>query len=100
MRQRAREIAIRKAVGARRQDILGQFIVEACVITVAGLAFGVPVGLVAGSVVEFVADAPSAYQAWFFWAAVCSALVSGLASGILPALRASRLDPVAALSPG
>ena len=100
IRQRAREIAIRIAVGARRNDILRQFVAETSVIILAGTIFGAPLGLIAGYVVNLVVEAPSAYESWFFWAATASAVFVGLASSVLPARRASRLDPVAALSDG
>ena len=98
VRQRAREIAIRMAVGAGRGDILRQFVFETAAITLAGVALGLPLGWLAGYAVNLAVEAPSAYETWFIWTAAASALATGLLSGILPALRASRLDPVAALS--
>ena len=98
IRQRAREIAIRMAVGARRSDISRQFIAETCLVTMLGIAIGVPLGFLAGQLVELALDAPSAYESWYIWAATGAALVSALLSGILPARRASALDPVAALA--
>ena len=98
IRQRAREIAIRKAVGARRSDISRQFIAETCLITALGIALSVPLGFLAGYVVELGLDAPSAYESWYIWAAAGTALASSLASGIVPARRAARLDPAAALA--
>ena len=98
IRQRAREIAIRMAVGARRSDISRQFIAESCVVTALGLVFGAPLGFLAGYAVEIVLDAPSAYEPWYIWAAVGAALASALVSGILPARRASTLNPVDALA--
>lgn len=98
LRQRTREIAIRMAVGARRSDISRQFIAETCLVTMLGIAIGVPLGFLAGQLVELALDAPSAYESWYIWAANGAALVSALLSGILPARRASALDPVAALA--
>lgn len=98
LRQRTREIAIRMAVGARRSDISRQFFAETCLVTLLGIAIGVPLGFLAGHLVELVLDAPSAYEPWYIWAATGAALVSALLSGILPARRASALDPVAALA--
>ena len=98
VRQRAREIAIRMAVGAWRGDILRQFIFETGAITLAGIAFGLPLGWLAGHAVNLFLEAPSAYEPWFIWTAAGSALAAGLLAGILPARRASRLDPVAALA--
>ena len=98
IRQRAREIAIRMAVGARRRDISRQFVAETCLVTALGIALGAPLGFLAGYLVELVLDAPSAYEPWYIWAAIGAALASALLSGILPARRASTLDPVAALA--
>ena len=98
IRQRAREIAIRMAVGARRSDISRQFIAETCVVTALGTAIGVPLGFLAGQLVDLVLEAPSAYELSYIWAAIGAALASALLSGILPARRASRLDPVAAIA--
>ena len=98
IRQRTREIAIRMAVGARRSDISRQFIAETCLVTLLGIAIGVPLGFLAGQLVELALDAPSAYEPWYIWAATGAALASALLSGILPARRASALDPVAALA--
>ncbi len=98
IRQRAQEIAIRKAIGARRGDIMRQFIAETCLITLAGISLGVPLGFFAGYVVELVLDAPSAYEPWYIWVVASIAFASALLSGILPARRASALDPVAVLS--
>ncbi|WP_446830362.1 ATP-binding cassette domain-containing protein [Candidatus Foliamicus sp.] len=98
VRQRRREIAIRMAVGGRKADILWQFITEAGAISLAGTAVGVPLGFLAGYAIELVVGAPTAWQPWFTWAAASAALVSGLAAGVVPAYRASRLDPAAALA--
>ena len=98
IRQRAREIAIRMAVGARRSDISRQFVAETCLVTALGIALGAPLGFLAGYLVDLVLDAPSAYEPWYIWAAIGAALASALLSGILPARRASTLDPVAALA--
>jgi putative ABC transport system permease protein len=96
--ERTREIGIRKATGARRRDILGQFLVESVFIGLVGGGMGVLWGLAATAAV-------SAAQRWTYmlpWASVtlglAVSLAIGLFFGIYPAVKAARLDPVVALS--
>ncbi len=98
--ERTREIGIRKAVGARRQDILVQFLIEAITLSLVGGALGVVIGYGIGALVAGVlpGDWPPAHVPW--WAIALafgfSALV-GIFFGIYPAGKASRLDPIEAL---
>jgi putative ABC transport system permease protein len=96
--ERTREIGIRKAVGARKSDIIVQFLTEAVVLTgmggVIGLAMGWSVSLLTGLIFR---NLPTAVP---LWAAASGILVSvgvGLFFGIWPAGRAANLDPVVAL---
>lgn len=96
--ERTREIGVRMAVGARRSDIMTQFLIEASVISVLGGALGVLLGYGFTDLLEKVTqilktETTTAGVAW----ALGMAIVTGVASGLYPAVRASRLDPVEAL---
>jgi putative ABC transport system permease protein len=96
--ERTREIGIRKAVGARRSDIILQFLTEAVVLTVIGGILGLILGWTISRAAGLVF--PNLPTAVPLWAAVAGVLVSvgvGLFFGIWPAGRAARLDPVEAL---
>jgi len=95
--ERTREIGVRKAVGATRREILWQFLVEAGVLTLLGGAVGMLIGALAAEGVESATPIPAAIPLWSVVAALGMALVTGMLFGLLPALRASRLDPVDAL---
>nr|QMS48148.1 macrolide export ATP-binding/permease protein MacB [uncultured bacterium] len=101
--ERTREIGIRKAVGARRRDVLWQFLVEAMTISVAGTAAGVALGLatafVATAIIRARTEAPLyAAVTWQTLAVTTvAAIVVGVAAGIYPAVRASRLTAIDAI---
>ena len=97
VRERTREIGIRKAIGARGRDILAQFLVEALALSLAGGIIGIGVGLV-------VDVAIGTYAGWGFvfnpatpLVAVAFSLIVGIVFGVWPASQAARLDPVVAL---
>jgi putative ABC transport system permease protein len=95
--ERTREIGIRLALGARRRDILAQFLIEATTLTIFGGAIGL---LAAGCLVFGLAYATNLPLSIPKWAVTASFLVStlvGLTFGVVPARRASRLDPIEAL---
>lgn len=100
--ERTREIGIRKAVGAKRSDVLLQFIIEAVIVTLLGGAIGVVGGVAAAQVVngqDFGTGSPvtTVVTAWSIFVALGVSVMIGLFSGIYPAFRASRLDPIEAL---
>ena len=95
--ERTREIGIRMATGARRRDILRQFLLEAVTITVAGGVLGIALGFASRFVFDAF-DIPAALSTWFVFAALGCAVGTGLVAGIVPARRAAALDPVAALA--
>ncbi|HTO90790.1 MAG TPA: ABC transporter permease [Candidatus Sulfotelmatobacter sp.] len=95
--ERTREIGIRRAIGARRRDILLQFLVEAAFLSLAGGALGVLIGVLAAMLVSQIARWPTLVQPEAVMVAFGFATLVGLFFGYYPALRASRLDPVDAL---
>ena len=95
--ERTREIGIRKAMGARRSDILLQFLIESSTVAVIGGAFGVLLGVVAAKLVSLLSPLPSAVQLWSVAGGLAVALSVGLFFGTYPASKASKLDPVEAL---
>ena len=97
VRRRRREIGIRMAVGARRRDILRQFLSEGTVLTVAGGLLGIAVALATIPLTRIV-DLPLILSPWFFVIPFAGSLLAGLVFGTIPARRAARMDPVAALS--
>jgi len=95
--ERTREIGVRKALGATRSTILWQFLVEAATLTCIGAA----IGLVGGSLVAYLVNrftpVPASTPPMAIVAALGVSAVTGIVFGLLPAVRASRLDPVEAL---
>jgi putative ABC transport system permease protein len=95
--ERTREIGIRKAVGATRREILWQFLVEASVLTALGAAWGMLAGWGLASLVAALTPLPARIPVWAVGTALAMAALTGMLFGLLPAYRASRLDPVVAL---
>jgi putative ABC transport system permease protein len=94
---RTREIGLRKAVGATRREILWQFLVEAATLTLLGGLLGILVGLGVGQVLKAVLGLSSGVPLWSAVVACGVSIGIGLAFGLYPANRASRMDPVEAL---
>jgi putative ABC transport system permease protein len=95
--ERTREIGIRKAIGAQRRDILGQFIIEAVILCEIGGMVGVLLGIAGGNVVGLLLEVPAVIP--WDWAAigigVCTLV--GMVFGVYPAWKASMLDPIESL---
>jgi len=96
--ERTREIGVRKAVGARRGDIIWQFLLEAMTLTAGGGVIGIMFGwLFSLAIRTFVPSLPSTVPLWSVAAGFTVATSVGLFFGLWPAMKASRLDPIAAL---
>lgn len=95
--ERTREIGIRKSLGARRKDILRQFLVEAATLSTLGAVVGIGLGLAAAWVIQATTPLPAAVAPWSLVVATMLGLGVGIVSGVYPARRASRLDPIDAL---
>jgi putative ABC transport system permease protein len=99
--ERTREIGIRRAVGARRRDIVLQFVTEALALCIGGGLLGIAIGMALAMGIDgrTIADQQmtTVVQSWSVALAFVVAAGIGAASGIYPAIRASRLDPIEAL---
>jgi len=95
--ERTREIGVRKALGARRKDILLQFVIESATVALVGGVIGVVLGIGAAKLITLTIAFPSVVELWSVLVALVVAAAVGLFFGIYPAHKASMLDPIAAL---
>ncbi|MBM3734909.1 MAG: FtsX-like permease family protein [Acidobacteria bacterium] len=96
--ERTREIGVRKALGARRNDIVYQFLLEAVTLTGVGGLIGIVFSILVTLLVSVLVPAlPSAVPAWAVVTGFCVSVAVGLFFGVWPAFQASRMDPVEAL---
>jgi putative ABC transport system permease protein len=95
--ERTREIGIRKALGARRGDVLLQFLIEAVTLAVMGGAFGVLLGVTVAETITLLIGMPSAIKLWAVAAGLIVSASVGVFFGVYPARKAAKLDPIVAL---
>jgi putative ABC transport system permease protein len=95
--ERTREIGVRKAIGATRREILWQFLFEATTLTLAGGVLGMIAGGALAFLVQAVTPIPASVPLLAVLAALLMAVIAGIVFGMVPAWRASRMDPVEAL---
>jgi putative ABC transport system permease protein len=95
--ERTREVGIRRALGARRRDVVFQFLVEAVLLSGAGGVFGVALGITVPLLVTWFAGMKTIITPWSPLLAFSISAIVGIVFGLYPALRAAQMDPVEAL---
>jgi len=95
--ERTREIGVRKAVGARRRDILTQVLIESATLATVGAVVGVALGLGIAQLIAAVSPLPAAVAPRWIALGIALGLSVGIVAGVYPASQASKLDPVDAL---
>ncbi|MEP6733807.1 MAG: ABC transporter permease [bacterium] len=95
--ERTREIGIRKSLGARRRDILSQFLVESATLSIVGAVLGIGLGIALSQLIAAVSPLPAAVAPWSVVLGVAVGAGVGIIAGAYPASRASRLDPITAI---
>jgi putative ABC transport system permease protein len=100
VKERTSEIGLRKATGARRRDILLQFLTESSILCVFGGALGVGIGLGAAAALSHATKLPMATEWWAIAAALAVSVAVGVFFGVYPAIKAASMAPVNALRYG
>jgi len=95
--ERTREIGVRKALGAKRRDIMAQFVVESATLSVTGASLGILTGIALAFAVRAFTPLPAAVAPWSIGVGVALGIIVGMVAGVYPARQASRLDPITAL---
>jgi putative ABC transport system permease protein len=95
--ERTREIGLRKALGAKRRDIMSQFLTEAVTLSSFGGVVGIMLGFAAAQAIAYFSPLPATLELWAVVLGVGITALVGLFFGAYPASRAARLDPIEAL---
>ena len=95
--ERTREIGIRRAIGAKRKQIVGQFLIETVVLSMVGGLVGIGIGVSIPWLIERFANMPTVVTAYSILLSVGISMLVGIVFGLYPAVRAANLDPIAAL---
>jgi putative ABC transport system permease protein len=95
--ERTKEIGIRRAIGAKRKQIVGQFLIETVVLSVSGGLIGIGIGMLIPWMITIFADMPTAVTMWSVLLSVVISVGVGVVFGMYPAMRAANLDPIVAL---
>ena len=95
--ERTREVGVRKALGAPRRSIMGQFLTEAVTLSIVGGIVGIVIGLGIAAVISMVSPLPFAIARWSIWLGLGTTFLIGAVFGTYPAWKAAGLDPVEAL---
>ncbi len=95
--ERTREIGVRRAIGARRSQIVQQFLIETVVLSTVGGAIGVGLGLALPELIERFAGMPTKVEPWMVGLSLGISVGVGIIFGLYPAVRAANLDPIKAL---
>jgi len=95
--ERTREIGVRRAIGARRSQIIGQFLIETVVLSTVGGLIGIAIGVLTPQVITFFAGMPTVVTLWSLVLSLGISMSIGIIFGLYPAIRAANLDPIEAL---
>jgi putative ABC transport system permease protein len=95
--ERVREIGVRKALGAKRRDILMQFLIESATISTFGATCGVGLGIALAMIISAISPLPATVAPWSVLLGVGLGMTVGMIAGVYPASRAAKLDPIVAL---
>ena len=95
--ERTQEIGLKKAIGARKSRILGQFLTEAAVLTSLGGLIGIIAGIILAEVISRISSTPVAISVPAIVGSVLFSVVIGIIFGLLPSIKAANLNPIDAL---